>query len=74
MSGQVMSLAFFISVLYSGWVDFIAYAKKSHLVISCDLHPMSSDCTEENISLTVAFGCLLSAMGCLNHCLLHILL
>lgn len=43
MSGQVMSLPFFISVLHCGCVDFIAYAKKSHLVISGDLHSVATE-------------------------------
>lgn len=43
MSGQVMSLAFFISVLCCACVDFIAYAKKSYLVISGDLHSLTTE-------------------------------
>jgi len=46
MSGQVTSLAFFISVLCCGCVDFTAYAKKSHLVISGDLHSLATEQTD----------------------------
>lgn len=43
MSGQVMSLAFFTSVLHCRCVEFIAYAKKSHLVISADSRSLATE-------------------------------
>lgn len=43
MSRQVMSLPFFIPVLRCGCADIIAYAKKSHLFTSGDLHSLATE-------------------------------